>query len=70
MVDRTWWTKQWWTERGGPNSGGLSKAKIVAFFNRPGLLKEKFSSAEIDACISKMEDENHLMESGGVVFFI
>ena len=42
----------------------------MAFFNRPGPLKKMFSSDEIDACISKMEGENHLMESGEVVFFI
>ena len=52
------------------NSGQIPKAKIVAFFNRPGLLKDKFSSAEIDACIRKMEEGNYLMESEGVIFII
>ena len=49
---------------------GLSKAKILAYFNRPGPLKDGFSSAEIDACIAKMEEENKLLESEGMVYFI
>ena len=56
-------------EHGLDEAGQIPKAKIVAFFNRPGL-KEKFSEAEIDACIRKMEEGNYLMESEGVIFII
>ena len=56
-------------EHGLDEAGQIPKAKIVAFFDRPGL-KEKFSEAEIDACIRKMEEGNYLMESGGVIYII